>query len=122
MDKIIIKGLKLFAYHGVNDEEKENGQQFEFDITAELDLSAACKSDDLNETESYAKIIKTVRRVFTAEKYDLIEKAAQVTADALLEEYPKIKSVTVTLKKPFAPIKAEFDYVAVEITRSRADV
>lgn len=122
MDKIIIKGLKLFAYHGVNEEEKENGQQFEFDIIAELDLSAACKSDDLNETESYAKIIKTVRRVFTAEKYDLIEKAAQVTADAILEEYPKIKSVTVTLKKPFAPIKAEFDYVAVEITRSRADV
>ncbi len=119
MDKIIIKGLKLSAYHGVNPEEKEEGQQFEFDITAEIDLSGACNSDDLNQTESYAKIIKTVRRVFTAEKYDLIEKASQVTADAILDEYPKISSVTVTLKKPFAPMKAEFDFVAVEITRSR---
>ena len=100
MDKIIIKGLKLFAYHGVNEEEKENGQQFEFDITAELDLSAACKSDDLNETESYAKIIKTVRRVFTAEKYDLKEKSAQYNADDIIEENPKINSLTKTLKKP----------------------
>lgn len=121
MDKIIIKGLKLFAYHGVNPEEKEDGQQFEFDIIAFLDLSKACKSDDLNETESYAKIIKTVRRVFTAEKYDLIEKAAQIVADAILDEYPKIQSVSVTLKKLFAPMKAEFDFVAVEITRSRQD-
>ena len=32
MDKILIKVLKIFAYHGVNPEEKENGQDFIFDI------------------------------------------------------------------------------------------
>lgn len=26
MDKIIVNGLKLYAYHGVNPEEKEDGQ------------------------------------------------------------------------------------------------
>ena len=31
MDKISIKGLRLFAYHGVNPEEKENGQTTLFD-------------------------------------------------------------------------------------------
>ena len=119
MDKIIINGLKIFAFHGVNPEEKENGQNFIIDLTAYADLSKACNSDELDKTESYAKIIKTVKRVFTAEKYDLIEKAAQVVADAVLDEYPLIEKVKVLLKKPEAPINADFEYVAVEIERAR---
>ena len=31
MDKILIRDLKIFAYHGVNEEEKVNGQNFVFD-------------------------------------------------------------------------------------------
>ena len=31
MDKIIVRGLKIFAYHGVNPEEKQDGQNFVFD-------------------------------------------------------------------------------------------
>ena len=120
MDKIIIRGLRLFAYHGVNEEEKINGQEFVIDLTATLDLSKPCVSDDLNDTVSYAKIIKTVRSVFTGEKYDLIEKCAGVIADAVLDGYPEIDGVTVKVMKPDAPISADFGYVAVEITRTRA--
>ena len=36
MDKIIIKNLNIFAYHGVFDEEKANGQLFR--VSAELRL------------------------------------------------------------------------------------
>lgn len=122
MDKIIIKDLKLFAYHGVNPEEKRDGQTFYLDITAEVDLKKAGESDNLDDTVSYAKMLKTARAVFTAEKYDLIEKAAEVTASEILESYAQVKSVTVLVKKPEAPIKADFGYVAVEITRSRGDV
>ena len=32
MDTIHIKGLRLFAYHGVNPEEKRDGQTFLLDI------------------------------------------------------------------------------------------
>ena len=67
-----------------------------------------------------AAVRKTVNAVFTAQKYDLIERAAQVVCDAILESYPKVQSVTVELKKPEAPINAVFDYVSVEMTRSRA--
>ena len=119
MDKIIVRGLRLFAYHGVNEEEKQNGQDFVIDLTAYLDLSAPCESDNLDDTVSYAKMIKTVRRVFTAEKYDLIEKCAGVIADAILAEYPPVNEITVKVMKPDAPISADFGYVAVEITRKR---
>lgn len=120
MDKIIIKGLKIYAYHGVNPEEKIEGQNFIFDIICDADLSEPCHSDSVDDTVSYAQIIKCVRRIFTAEKYDLIEKAAQVVADGILSDFQAVTSVTVTLKKPEAPMKADFDFVAVEIARSRA--
>ena len=119
MDKISIKGLKLFAYHGVNPEEKENGQNFVIDLDYYVNIARACQLDTLDDTVSYAKVVKTIRRVFTAEKYDLIERAAQVIADAVLDEFDDIFKVEVTLKKPEAPISAEFDYVAVSIMRER---
>ena len=99
MDKISIKGLKLFAYHGVNPEEKENGQNFVIDLDYYVNIARACQMDTLDDTVSYAKVVKTIRRVFTAEKYDLIERAAQVIADAVLDEFDDIFKVEVTLRK-----------------------
>ncbi len=119
MDKIIIKELRLYAYHGVNPEEKIEGQNFVLDIECKADLSLPCVTDNVDDTVSYAQIIKLVRKVFTAEKYDLIEKAAQVVADAILENFEPLKAVKITLKKPEAPMKADFGYVAVEIKRER---
>lgn len=119
MDKITIKNLELFAYHGVNPEEKENGQTFYIDVDYYISLAKACHTDNLDDTVSYAKVVKTIRRAFTGEKYDLIEKASQVVADAILDEYSDIMRVDITLKKPEAPVKAKFDYMAVSISRKR---
>ena len=121
MEKIIVKGLRLKAYHGVNPEEKVNGQMFELDITALIDAKSANASDALDDTVSYAKIIKTARAVFTAESYNLIEYAANKVGMEIMKTYPKLKSVTVLLKKPEAPISADFDYVAVEETITREE-
>lgn len=119
MDKIIVKNLEIFAYHGVNSEEKRDGQPFVFDITAYTDLSLPCATDNVDDTVSYAKIIKLVRSVTQSEKNDLIERVARRVADALLNEFSRLDSVKIQLKKPQAPIKARFDYVAVEIERTR---
>ena len=50
MDKVILRGLEIFAYHGVNPEEKRDGQLFVLDITLFADLSQARKSDSLEDT------------------------------------------------------------------------
>jgi dihydroneopterin aldolase len=122
MEKIIIKGLKLFAYHGVNPEEKVDGQNFVLDITATLNADKAKKSDNIDDTVSYAKILKTARAVFCEKSYDLIETAANKVGMAIMETYPALDSVTVLLMKPEAPIKADFEYVAVEETLNREDI
>lgn len=122
MDKILIRNLKIFAYHGVNPEEKADGQNFVFDIDAFVDITAACESDNVDDTVSYAKIIKETVRIFTLQKDDLLEKAAQRVADGLFERFDKIEALRILLKKPEAPIKADFEYVGVEIYRERGKI
>ncbi len=119
LDKIIVKGLRVFAYHGVNPEETDFGQNFELDITAGVNIDAACLTDNIEETVSYAAIIKTVKKAMTQKNCKLLEHAAQRVADALFKEFSQIETLTVTLKKPEAPMKADFGYVAIEIERVR---
>lgn len=122
MDKIYIKGLSIYSYHGVNPEEKLEGQPFILDICLKADLTQAKEDDRIDSTVSYAAVRKTVQRVFTERSYDLIERAAKVICDAVLKEHPKVQEVCVKLKKPNAPMNAVFDYAAVEITEKRGNL
>lgn len=119
MNRIFIKGLEVFAYHGVNPEEKRDGQRFVLDVTLWADLAAAECSDRLEDTVNYAAVRKTISHTMTEKSCDLIEHAAARVADAVLASYPKVRRVEVILKKPDAPMSAKFDYVAVEVVRER---
>lgn len=122
MEKIIIKNLKVYSYHGVNDEEKVRGQEFVVDAILELDLSTACDSDDINDTVSYAKVIKTIGKVMGRESYNLLEKLSMQIIKEIFLLYTAVESVEICVKKPMAPIKANFDYVAVNLKRYRSDM
>lgn len=120
-DTIHIKGLRLFAYHGVNPEEKRDGQNFLLDITLKSGLSQARHTDALEDTVNYAAVVQAVQEAFTAASFDLIERAAQAVCDAVLDGFSKVEEVTVLLKKPEATVSAEFDYMAVEVTQRRKE-
>lgn len=121
MDKILIRNLKVFAYHGVNPEEKVHGQTFILDIDAFVDISVPCKTDRVDDTVSYADIIEETIRIFTARKDDLVERAAERVSEGLFEKFERIQGLRILLKKPDAPIDADFEYVGVEIQRNRKD-
>ena len=117
MDVIEIKGLKIFAHHGVFKEEKEKGQTFYVDINLELRTRTAGKSDYLPDTISYADVALFAKEVFTKKKYSLIEAAAENLAEKLLLKFDLTKAVTITVHKPEAPIPAEFSDVSLTIRR-----
>ena len=117
MDKIYIKDLEVYAFHGVNQQEKDMGQRFLISLELMLDLMEAGLTDDLSKTVSYADICSDINKEFIKNKYDLIEKAAEATARFILGKYDKITAVKVLIKKPWAPIGKPLDYAAVEIER-----
>lgn len=122
MDKIIIKGLKIYAFHGVNKEEKSQGQNFIVDAVLYVDLSKAGNTDKVSDTVSYAKVTKTIIKTVNEKSYDLLEKVATRIIQQIFNEFLSVKKVDVTVKKPEAPINAKFDYMAVNICKDRNDI
>jgi len=119
-DRIILRGMRFYAYHGVNVEERTLGQPFEVDLEAELDLSIPGMSDRREDTVSYTHLYRKVREVMEGPSRNLLEALAEAIAHGVLEGYP-VKAVRVQVKKTRPPIKGAFLASAgVEIYRQRA--
>lgn len=119
MDKIIIENLTVFAKHGVLDEERSLGQKFLVSVIIETDLHQAGVTDNLDNTLNYAEVCKRITEYSINNPCRLIEAAAEELAAMILEEYDIAEKVTVTLKKPWAPIGLPLDSAGVSITRMR---
>jgi dihydroneopterin aldolase len=118
-DSIEIKGLFGFGYHGLFADERENGQRFLVDATMELDLAAASRSDLLDDTVNYSAICDLILEQIVGPPVSLIEKLAGQIAEVILEKFPKVKSVKITLHKPDAPVAMKVEDISVSITRAR---
>ncbi|MEW6698007.1 MAG: dihydroneopterin aldolase [Bacillota bacterium] len=118
-DKIILKGMKFYGYHGVMPEEQRLGQQFEVDLELLTDLRPAGESDDLARSVSYADVFETVQQVVTGPPRQLLEAVAESISRQVLRQYPAVQEVKVVVKKTGAPIQGNFCYMAVEINRQR---
>ena len=120
MDSIRIKNLKIPARHGVYEFEKEKDGTFELDIELYLPLFKAGESDRLEDTINYEDIISVVTKAFTDKQYALVEAAAQSVCDRLLNDF-KIDKITVRVRKPHAPIDADFETVEVQLNRKNEE-
>lgn len=117
--KIELKELVFFARHGLLKEEAKLGQRFRVDVVAELDPSLDLSADTPESTVNYVELFETVKTVFTGRRFNMIEAAADAIASAILEQFSKVQSVTVKVKKPSVPVDCACEYFAAEVTRCR---
>jgi dihydroneopterin aldolase len=120
MDKIELKGMRFFGYHGVYPEENKLGQQFVVDLVMHLDLSEAGSRDDLAATVNYAEVCGLVREIVTGPPLRLVEALAERIATKVLATYTIVGEITVRVTKPHPPVDIRFDGVTVEIHRRRS--
>ena len=117
-DQLEIKGLRVHAYHGVHERERVEGQPFVIDAVLSYDASKAGRTDDLRDTIDYATLSERLVSIAGGEPVALIETLATRLAAACLED-ARVRSVTVTVHKPQAPLSVSFEDVAVTVTRGR---
>lgn len=117
-DRIALRGIEAFGYHGVLAHEQELGQTFVIDVELELDLAAAGASDDLADTVDYGALSGDLAGVVRDERYDLIERLATRLADVCLAR-TRVVAATVTVHKPHAPVPVTLADVAVTLRRTR---
>ncbi len=118
-DAVFVTGLALHAYHGVMQHEAKVGQTFRLDLVLDIDLTEASRSDKLAHTVGYDQVVDVASKAFCARRYRLVEAAAGAVAEAVLDRFPRVASVRVTVHKPHAPIAATFADVGVTLVRAR---
>lgn len=119
MDKIILKDMQFFGYHGVFKEEEKLGQMFIIDFCGLCDLKKAKESDNIDFGISYADIFNLIKNICENKRFNLIEALAQHIANEVLLRFDKIKEVKILVKKPNAPINGHFNYAGVEVIKKR---
>lgn len=117
-DRVLIRGLQAYGYHGVLAHERRDGQPFVVDVELFCDLVPAGERDDLSLTVDYGQLAQRVHDAVASDPVDLIETLAQRIANLCLSDQ-LVSRVTVTVHKPQAPVPVPVTEVAVTIERSR---
>lgn len=119
LDRIEVAGIRAWAHHGVLEEEKRLGQQFEVDVTLHLDTAPAGATDALSRTVNYAEAAAAVHEEMTGGPYDLVETLAGRIAQRILTDtgHPLVRRVGIRVHKPAAPVGLPVGSVTVSIER-----
>jgi 7,8-dihydroneopterin aldolase/epimerase/oxygenase len=118
MDRIEIKGLRVFGHHGVFAIEQRDGQVFVIDATLEVALDAASRSDSLGDTVDYGTLAQQMAQAVASTRYALIEALAGHLLDLCLVD-PAVRAAEVRVAKPEAPVTVDLDEVAVVLRREQ---
>ena len=111
MDRINLRNMAFYGYHGNLPSENELGQRFF--------VTKPGQSDSIEDSINYADVYERTKAIVEGPSQRLIERVGTLIADDLWNTYQGIVGLSVTVRKPEAPIPGVLDYVEVEITRGQ---
>jgi dihydroneopterin aldolase len=113
--KLELRGLEVFGYHGVEEDEQRHGQLFLFDV--ELEVGDRGADDRLERAIDYTRVAAAIREVSTGRRFDLLEALATATADMIFERFAPDR-VRLRVRKPqVKPAGMTVEYSAVTVER-----
>lgn len=113
MNSIILKGVRLFAYHGVLEQERKVGAYFTIDVKIETDFRNAMETDDLNGTISYADVYEIIKQEMAIPS-KLLEHVGGRIIKALRSHY-NINKVYIRILKENPPMGGDLMGAGIEI-------
>lgn len=119
-DRIALRDLGFFGYHGLFEEEARLGQRFVIDIECGVDLRISGETDEIGHTLSYADIYDVVKATFEGRRTKLIEALGHNIVEALFERFADIGWIVIRVTKPEAPIAMIRGAASIELHRARS--
>lgn len=112
--KILIQGVRFYAYHGVLPQENIVGHYFLVDLEMDVDCSIAMLSDDLNDTVSYADVYEILKSEMAVPS-KLLEHVVCRISRSIFAKYDIVKKVKIRLMKQNPPMGADCDGAGAEM-------
>ena len=110
--------MRFHAFHGVLEQERLTGNDYEVTIRIGVDLSAAAESDNVADTVNYATIYNKVALVMQTPSR-LIENVAHRIAKEVFDISDDIASAVITVRKKNPPMGADCLGAEVEMSYER---
>ncbi|MBR0244467.1 MAG: dihydroneopterin aldolase [Bacteroidaceae bacterium] len=104
--QVLLKGLRIFAHHGVLPQERAVGAYFILDLRIQTDFSRALASDELAGTISYAEVFQLVKAEMTIPSR-LLEHVAHRICRAIFDRFPAAAAIHLELLKENPPMGAD---------------
>lgn len=98
MARLYIKDLIIEATHGLYDHEKRTKQRFLVSVELEIDISRAAQSDNVADTLDWGELREEIIAIVQDNSFNLIERLAQVVAEAMLKHHG-VSKVSVAIDK-----------------------
>ncbi len=114
---ITIDKLRLHCNHGVLEQERVVGNEFDVTVAFSYDATKAVMSDNIFSAISYAEVITVITRTMQTPS-SLLEHVAGRVIDALATAFPSILSITVSITKIAPPIPVQMRGVTVTLSRN----
>lgn len=118
MDVIRLNAISCRCRIGVPAWERKNRQPIVIDAALKADLRRAGRTDDIRHSPDYFALEKLLRRAAEEGEYRLLERLAEVLAEAALKFDRRIRSVSISVRKK-PELMPKTREVAVEIERGR---
>jgi dihydroneopterin aldolase len=99
VDRIALRGIRVQARHGADPGERERDQTFEIDIVAEIDLTEAASSDEIEATMHYGRLYRRVVEITKQRSFALLERLASEVLSTIFDD-PRVVRAEVTVTKP----------------------
>lgn len=116
MNKIEIKGMKFFAYHGFYPEEQVKGNHFEVDIILTVDFLKAAQSDNITHTVNYELVYKLCAKLVLESRRKLMETLCLSIAQETLKLDQDVRKVKVRVSKLTPPLPGQVERFTVEMS------
>lgn len=114
---IRIEELTVHCVIGIIESERLRDQRIFIDAELDTDFAAAAASDHIDDTINYATVAEHLTRLAVEGRYYLVERYVSEATALLLERYPQVTRVRVTVRKP--DILPQARSVGVSLERRR---
>jgi dihydroneopterin aldolase len=111
---IILREVRFHAFHGVKPQERKVGADFTVSLRVGVDLSLPAESDDVADTLNYATLYEVVKQQMEIPS-QLLEHVAGRIGKAVMDTFPQVTGVDVTLTKLNPPMGADCAGASVEL-------
>jgi len=118
---IILKGMNFFAHHGVIEQERICGNKFTVNLKLAVNLSTACKTDNLNDTINYAVIYQLISNEMAISS-NLIEHVSMRIVRRIFEQYPQVDHINLIVEKHNPPMNADINSAGIELDCKREEI